>query len=184
MPTGGAVFSRLPDEGYLLYTLTPSIGDEGLLLYLLGYLLLIFMFACALSNLLAAGRNSSQPLALLAHSVQLRLRWLFVYLLLSLAGLPPFFFFGCKLGLLSLLLGEGAYVGSLCVAGLILLSWAVYFNAIRYLLTPVLVSTVAPLRHGRLGPWGALASVACGALLCLGLALFEDACLLSIVLGN
>ena len=96
MPKGGTAFSRSVDEGRLLHTLAPSVGDEGLVLYLLGYLLLVFMFACALGNLLAAGRNSSQPLALLAHSIQLRLRWLLVYLLLSLAGLPPFFFFGCK----------------------------------------------------------------------------------------
>jgi NADH:ubiquinone oxidoreductase subunit 2 (subunit N) len=184
MPEGGVALSRLSTEGYHLYTLTPSVGDEGLVLYLLGYLVLIFMFACTLSNLLAAGRNSSQPLALLAHSVQVRVRWLLVYLLLSLAGLPPFFFFGCKLGLLGLLLGEGAYVGSCCVAGLILLSWAVYFSAIRYLLTPVLVSTSAPLRHGRLGPGGALAGIVSGALLCLGLVLFEDACLISVMLGN
>jgi NADH:ubiquinone oxidoreductase subunit 2 (subunit N) len=108
--------------GHLTYVLVPLAGDEVLYLYVGGYLFLMFFFASLLTNLFAGARANSGAFFILALSVQTRLRWLLVYTLLSLAGLPPFFFFACKLGLLSLLLCEGVFLGAIGAACLIMLS--------------------------------------------------------------
>jgi NADH:ubiquinone oxidoreductase subunit 2 (subunit N) len=165
-------------EGVLVYALTPLAGDEVLYLYVGGYLFLMFFLAGLLSCLLAGPGGTGGAFFLLALSTQLRVRWLLVYILLSLAGLPPFFFFACKLGFLSLLLCEGAFVGAVAVAALVVLSWAAYYSLVRYLVTPVAVLPALPLRLGRVGGSLAVALVVGGGVLCLGLAGFEELALL------
>ena len=79
-------------EGVFVYVLTPLAGDEVLYLYVGGYLFLMLFLAGLLSCLLAGPGSTGGAFFLLALSTQLRVRWLLVYILLSLAGLPPFFF--------------------------------------------------------------------------------------------
>jgi len=107
-----------------LYTelLSPATGDAALVLYLAGYVFLIL----ALASTLGCIANPSQPAAhtqvFLIVALQSRVRWFLVFALLSLAGLPPFFFFGCKLSLLALLLTGGTLLTNITVAALVLLS--------------------------------------------------------------
>lgn len=83
-------------------------GDELLALYLGGYVLLILAVAGIINTAVWGKPGTAGFFGLSLELQQARLRWLLVSLLLSLAGLPPFFFFGCKLGILSLLLHSGA----------------------------------------------------------------------------
>jgi NADH:ubiquinone oxidoreductase subunit 2 (subunit N) len=170
-------------EGVVVYALTPLAGDEVVYLYVGGYLFLMLFLAGLLSCLLAGPSSTGGAFFSLALSTQLRIRWLLVYTLLSLAGLPPFFFFACKLGLLSLLLCEGAFVGAVAVAALVVLSWAAYYGLVRYLVTPVVVLPARPLRLGRVGGSLAVALVFGGGVLCLGLVGFEELALLCLTLS-
>lgn len=52
-----------------------------------------------------------------------------VALLAALAGLPPFFYFFAKLGVIAVVAGAGNAALTLGLAGLISLAWAVYLRA-------------------------------------------------------
>jgi len=116
------MFRRLPDGSYLLCVLPTDLSEEVICLYVGGYVFLMFALACVLSNLVATAGSNFGISSILAFSVQLRVRWVLIYFLLSLAGLPPFFFFVCKLGLLSLVLCEGSFLACIAVVVLVFLS--------------------------------------------------------------
>jgi NADH:ubiquinone oxidoreductase subunit 2 (subunit N) len=162
-----------------LYTdlLSPVTSDGALALYLGGYVFLILTMASTLGCVANPSQTSAHSQVLLAIAQQARVRWFLVFTLLSLAGLPPFFFFGCKLGLLGLLLTGGTLLTNLTVAALVVLSWAVYFGAIRRLVSPVVQTTAAELRRTRLAPRQAWLLASLGGVLCFGLFIFEDAAL-------
>ena len=149
----------------------------ALMLYLAGYVFLIFSLAGVLGCLLSSFRGATQPYMVIVSGLHARVRWLLIYLLLSLAGLPPFFFFGCKLGLLGLVLSRGAHLSSVVLGGLVLLSWAVYFSAARRLASSLIIPVTSHLRQTRLSPTAAWGCFILGGVLCVGLIMFEDACL-------
>ena len=96
-------------------------GDDVLLLYAAGYVILVGTLALVLLASKVETRMGDSSAVLFDQLGRARLRWLTVSLIFSLAGLPPFFFFGCKLGLLSLLLSVGSWYVAAVAAGLIFL---------------------------------------------------------------
>jgi NADH:ubiquinone oxidoreductase subunit 2 (subunit N) len=141
--------SLLTDTSTLQATLLH--GDELLALYLGGYVFLILAVAGIINTVVWGKPGTAGFFGLSLELQQARLRWLLVCLLLSLAGLPPFFFFGCKLGILSLLLHSGAWALAGTVAALIFLSWAVYFSAVRRLFFVTNADSGLPLWQHRSG---------------------------------
>ncbi len=106
------------------------------------------------------------------------MRWAVVLVITNLAGLPPFLFFGCKVGLLSAAI---ASVGLTCLSLLLLYifgGWIVYFTLIQALALGQRLCTRRPR-----GAWGRplVAMLACQAFaiasLVLGLAVFDELCL-------
>ena len=94
---------------------TFEAGAEGggiLALYVGGYVILVLALAWTLIATKESWRSAESAVVLFDQLTQTRLRWPAVCIILTMAGLPPFFFFGCKLGLLSLLVSLGSwYVG-------------------------------------------------------------------------
>ena len=156
-----------------------SRGGEVLLLYIMGYGVLVIALAFAL--LAAGGRRSAGDNggAVFVQLSQARLRWLMIALVLGMAGLPPFFFFGCKLGLLGLLLRAGSWYHLALVSGLLLLSWSAYYAIVVKLLIPLIAAPTAPLRQARLSGRAALVGALCFILCLTGFLLLDDAYLLA-----
>ena len=116
-----AVVSSLFGDAFALQTAL-FYGDELLALYLGGYVVLIIAVAGVVNTAVWGKPGTAGFFGLSSALQQARLRWLLVCLLFSLAGLPPFFFFGCKLGILSLLLHSGAWALAITIAELVFLS--------------------------------------------------------------
>jgi NADH:ubiquinone oxidoreductase subunit 2 (subunit N) len=150
-------------------------GYESLALYVFGYVGLVVSFAFLLMSLGLATRQSAAPLSLLVRSEQLRVRWLLLGCLLSLAGLPPFAFFGCKLGLLTLLLRTASLQVGIAFGVLVFFSWVVYFSLVRQLLLTVSGVCAAPVRANRLFPAIAVLFLCISVVASTGLCWFEDA---------
>ncbi len=138
-------------------TLGGLISVEALYLsYLLFYLFLTFAVAGFFGGVgtLQAGWLAGR--AQLASLTLVRLRWVWLTLLVSLAGLPPAFFFGPKLGLLSFLLERGSFVLTLGLLLGIFLGWAGYFVLGHRTLGGSLITISQPVRYVRVSPSFAL----------------------------
>jgi len=68
------MFSCGEVSGFICYELTPVMGDEVLLLYIGGYLFLMFSLASLLSCIFGGTRMGGGSLVILALSMQARLR--------------------------------------------------------------------------------------------------------------
>lgn len=122
-------------------------------LYLGGYLGLTLLVVAVLGVLVDRTGGVMTWRSLAVVSAQLRVRWVLVCVMLSLAGLPPFGFFVCKLGLLACLFQQGGWAVSLgCLCG-VFVSWGLYYAAVRLLLVSAAAGQVAVGRRSRLtGP--------------------------------
>ena len=87
----------LAQQELALYALNAGATDAALILYLTGYVFLVFSLAGVLGCLLSTFRGTTQPHMVTVSGLHARVRWLLVYLFLSLAGLPPFFFLAVNL---------------------------------------------------------------------------------------
>jgi formate hydrogenlyase subunit 3/multisubunit Na+/H+ antiporter MnhD subunit len=154
-----------------------SLGvGGGVGLYAGGYVLTIFL----LGGLLVSALGGHLSYATLdGRDLELGwVRWAVVLVVTNLAGLPPFLFFGCKVGLLS---AAVASVGLTCLSLLLLYifgGWVVYFNLIQALALGQRLGTQRPR-----GGWGRplVTALVCQAFvvvsLTLGLAVFDELCL-------
>jgi NADH:ubiquinone oxidoreductase subunit 2 (subunit N) len=84
-------------------SVSSQLGLELMCVYLLGYLILVLFLGVLLWFVTVQGASLGYPLRLLAGGEA----FLFGSLLVGLAGLPPMFFFFCKLGLLTVVLSSG-----------------------------------------------------------------------------
>lgn len=102
----------------LTYVGTPTYGSSLALFWFFActYVLLIFLIGGLLNALTVTNRRWVGD-TFLAAIAQARLRWLWVALLVNIAGLPPAFFFGPKVGLLGILLESGLFLFSLALGG-------------------------------------------------------------------
>jgi NADH:ubiquinone oxidoreductase subunit 2 (subunit N) len=106
-----------------LWSMSASSQSGGvLLLYIIGYAVLVIALSFVLSAAGSERSGGADGGALFVRLGQARLRWLTIAVVLSMAGLPPLFFFGCKLGLLGLLLRAGSWYHLVLVGSLLLLS--------------------------------------------------------------
>lgn len=82
--------------------------EEVIIMYIAGYLFLLASLAITVIFLSHHTAHPEHSTALATQMVQGRTRWAFIFFILAAAGLPPFFFFGCKLGLLTALVAAGS----------------------------------------------------------------------------
>jgi NADH:ubiquinone oxidoreductase subunit 2 (subunit N) len=155
-----------------------DIATPILAVYALAYVFLVICAACVL--LMLSTHTSSQPTGLTALTAlaTLRLRSVWLLLLVNLAGLPPAFFFGPKLGLLGLFFEAGTFVLLLAVGVGVFLGWAMYFSLGQRLLwaTSSLPQTPLRQRHGRSVFW--LMAVTMGFGLLTGAVLLDECVLI------
>lgn len=144
-------------DGALLTTLQPAFAcTEAFILggFLVGYGLLLAASFVALWrwSLLFSYQG------LVTHLRQLRgAAWqrFLVLVVLSFTGLPPFFFFFNKFGLIIYLTQASGGVLALLVVAFLLFGWYAYFSFIRWLsLTHVSVGHSHPLTRGFFSTWG------------------------------
>lgn len=143
--------------------------------YTVGYLVAVAALGLLLMGVgLGSGANQTSQAGI--GLAQGRLRWLAALVVFNMAGLPPFFFFMCKLGLLCLVLGTSAGLGVAIVASYVFGGWVVYFCFIRSLLqTTQLSATTGAVRVQPLALYPSC-WVVLGVVLVGGLLLFEEVC--------
>ncbi len=73
-----------------------------------------------------------------------------VFSILNLAGLPPFLFFGCKVGLLSYLLHANTIQVSCTILALVFIGWLVYGQLVKHFLSTLTPTIGTPVRLTRL----------------------------------
>ena len=153
----------------------PNSVGQALFVFVGGYLGLTFALALvlrlcadttqapsALARIGAGGINPASTRALLA------------VLLATLAGLPPFFYFFSKLGLLGALLAAGNPVVVLACLCAVLVGWVVYLRALLLLLRPQAALPGSPLWVVAPSALRAVCCVVCVLCLCLGACTLED----------
>ena len=154
-----------------------------LLFYALAYVFLVCIAAFVLNCLPPRVTQHGSGLVVPAALVRLRLRWVWLLVITNLAGLPPAFFFGPKLGLLSLLLDGGVFILVVALGFSILLGWGAYYSLGQQALASHVAVSTLPLA-GRVLPSGLAALVVCwGLFLLLGLIFLDDFFILSVWLG-
>lgn len=137
------------------YTVGVGSGLGLVFFYLIAYVSLVLFAALVLGLLPVRTCQYSGGSTTMAMLSSLRLRWVWLLVIVNLAGLPPAFFFGPKLGLFSLFLG-GSGVAGVCALGVsIFLGWGAYALLGQQALLHAPCLSTSPLRVRTLARgWG------------------------------
>ena len=151
----------------------PSLAKHMVLFYVIGYCAMLGYFSFTFFSLAKDVRAESAA-ATPSSVSQNRGRWSLVCFVFTTAGLPPFFFFGCKIGLISLLVSNGSWVVLGFSGALVLVSWAVYFGTAIQLMNAHTPATTKPLRRSIILPCAAAILLTLLVSCVAGFVVFED----------
>lgn len=113
-----------------MYTegLTAASNWNVFWLYLLGYIFITILLVLILWVFINS--NSSDNLLTLGAKALPSLKFAIVLIFASMSGIPPFFFFFCKLSVISFLVNSNSWGVVLSLLLILFLGWYAYYNLI------------------------------------------------------
>lgn len=138
-------------------------------IFLFGYVLLLLLLFCFLTLTIETNEQNNTYNWSFKHSTILT-KFILVCLFLAFAGIPPFYFFFCKLAVLCLLLLSANWATASAAILLIIVAWYSYFNAISSLLGATATNVKSKQPTSVFG----VVNLTCFSLLLLGWFFFDD----------